>query len=230
MAYDRARYIIIGALIQTMKNWDSVYDSFDGSRLSVWREHPTPFFRDHMNFLRSEGVTEVLDAGCGDGRNLLSYAKKGFNVTGMDISGSAIRRCRENCEGMDNVKLLRADIQDAAFPAGSFDAIICDHVLVHIREPRKVIDLFRSWSDGYMLLEFTSTKDPLSKNGKEFTQEGVYFRLFTIGDVKELLFDLEIISIVSESFTDPYHGPGYIRKERHRHHSHYALIRCNSCR
>ena len=65
----------------SVQQWNKVYDEFKGNRLSVWREHATPFFADKIEHLKHLKFKHVLDAGCGDGRNLIEFAKAGFDVT-----------------------------------------------------------------------------------------------------------------------------------------------------
>src|SRR3989344_3900671 len=78
------------------KKWDRVYQKYKGKRLSVCRENASPFFTNKIDYFKHLGLKKVLDAGCGDGRNLVEFAKAGFQVTGIDISEEALNRCRKN--------------------------------------------------------------------------------------------------------------------------------------
>jgi len=73
--------------------WDNVYNRFRGKRLSVWRETATPFFVNKIEYLKYKKVKNILDAGCGDGRNLSAFAQEGFDVMGFDVSSLAIKKC-----------------------------------------------------------------------------------------------------------------------------------------
>ena len=56
--------------------WNQVYEQFhkgNPSRMSVWNEEPTPFFTRLIDFLKYSGVKTILDAGCGDGRNIKQF-------------------------------------------------------------------------------------------------------------------------------------------------------------
>ena len=113
----------------------------------------------------------------------------------------------------------------------SVDALICYHVLTHIKEVDKVLDNFYAIlkNDGYVLLEFTSKKDSTYEQGvklsdREFLQDGVYLRYDEPNDIKRMLKKFEFVSpFTSEYITDPPHGPGYIREKRHRHHSYFII-------
>ncbi|NPE06685.1 MAG: class I SAM-dependent methyltransferase [Asgard group archaeon] len=95
-------------------------------------------FRDNEKFknelekfaklLPSSG--EVLDAGCGVGKPVSEFlAKKGFKVTGVDISKKMIELAKQNIpEG----SFYQKNILTLDFPDNSFDGIICVYTLWHI--------------------------------------------------------------------------------------------------
>jgi len=210
------------------KLWNKVYDNFEGSRPSVWRENASPFFTSKIEYLKHLGFKSLLDAGCGDGRNIIEFAKAGFESTGVDLSQSALDRCKKNCEGL-NVKLEKQDLEKMDFKDGSFDVIICDFVTAHMENPQKVMDEFHRLlkKGGYLLIEFTSTKDPHCGEGEkigenEFMQKGFYLRFYTNPQIEKLLQKFKIQIIDSATYTDPDHGTGYNRKERHFHHSYFV--------
>jgi 2-polyprenyl-3-methyl-5-hydroxy-6-metoxy-1,4-benzoquinol methylase len=54
---------------------------------------------------------EVLDAGCGPGRNSIYLAGLGYSVLGVDISAHAIERARQKASSKDNsARFLQADL------------------------------------------------------------------------------------------------------------------------
>jgi len=63
----------------------------------------------------------VLDIGCGAGRHSLYLQKRGFDVTGIDISPLAIKVCR--LRGLKKVRNLSID-KINEFASKSFDSII----------------------------------------------------------------------------------------------------------
>ncbi|NLI78859.1 MAG: class I SAM-dependent methyltransferase [Candidatus Riflebacteria bacterium] len=52
------------------------------------------------DFLEAEakrvGARSILDIGCGTGRHAIELARRGFRVTGIDLSPAQLRRAREN--------------------------------------------------------------------------------------------------------------------------------------
>src|SRR3989344_3330119 len=212
------------------EKWNDVYDKFYGNRRSVWRENATPFFTNKIDYLKHKKVKTVLDAGCGDGRNLIAFANAGFEITGVDISDIALKKCHKAVGRKKNVTLKREPLEELSFKPSSFDAIICDFVLVHVEEIEKVLSNFHKVlkMGGYALLEFISTKDERCNRGQkvgrnQYLQHGTFIRTFDIKDIERLLKKFNILFIETEYYTDPHHGCGYHRKERHIHHSYFVI-------
>jgi ubiquinone/menaquinone biosynthesis C-methylase UbiE len=67
----------------------------------------------------------VLDVGCGTGRHAIELAKRGYAVTGLDLSAEMLAKAATKAEA-ENVKVewVHADATKFAFP-GRFDVAIC---------------------------------------------------------------------------------------------------------
>lgn len=63
----------------------------------------------------------MLDIGCGAGRHSLYLQKKGFDITGIDVSPLAIKVCQ--LRGLKKAKVLSIDDVDT-FKSDSFDSVI----------------------------------------------------------------------------------------------------------
>lgn len=76
--------------------------------------------------------TRVLETGCGGGRLLAPLARqgRGLSVVGVDIARSALRPLVAGLRGA----LVRADVAALPFRNGTFDAVLCRHVLGHLAE------------------------------------------------------------------------------------------------
>lgn len=75
----------------------------------------------------------VMEIGCGEGGNLLPFARLGCNVTGVDIASCRIEEARrfftaEQARG----KFIAQDIFKLQEPGQQYDIIICHDVLEHI--------------------------------------------------------------------------------------------------
>jgi cyclopropane fatty-acyl-phospholipid synthase-like methyltransferase len=68
-----------------------------------------------------------LEVGCGQGANLWFLAKEGFDVYGVDISPSAIKKTDENLKENWNIENVTLDVQNIVnlnFGKTKFDVII----------------------------------------------------------------------------------------------------------
>jgi SAM-dependent methyltransferase len=93
-------------------------------------------------YLRSrytpEGMRELrfLEMGCGAGPNLVWLAQKGIEVSGIDISATALRLCEKNLRGAGLAgrigKLIKGSVTDVPLPDQSFDGIFESCVFQHL--------------------------------------------------------------------------------------------------
>jgi SAM-dependent methyltransferase len=77
----------------------------------------------------------LLDAGCGIGDHARRLARRGYHVTGVDISEHILataRRMAADERLSDRCGFVRDKLESLPFPDGTFDAIHCRGVLMHI--------------------------------------------------------------------------------------------------
>lgn len=132
----------------------------------------------------------VLDMCSGDGTNSIYLASKGFQVYGVDVSGTAVRIARERCrkrglscayETGDVLSFKSEEPFDFIFDRG------CFHHIPHADKPKYVDLLRRLLRPGgkFFLLCFSDKNPPYEKN---LTREdikryfGKYFRIHLIED------------------------------------------------
>jgi tellurite methyltransferase len=71
----------------------------------------------------------MLDAGCGNGRNMFWFLNNGFNINGIDISEVAIEQLKNNYPYLPAGSLLISSIENIPFADNHFNHIICSAVL-----------------------------------------------------------------------------------------------------
>lgn len=84
-----------------------------GSRPSITVARADRLFVEH-------GCRTILIPGCGYGRNANFFQKKGYAVTGIEISETAVVLGRKLNPG---IKYITGDTADADFESGSFDGL-----------------------------------------------------------------------------------------------------------
>ena len=86
--------------------------------------------RGALGRLAAAGPGRLLDVGCGRGDLAAAFGRRGWAVAGLDPSTGAVEAAR--AQGVD---AHTGFIDDAAWPEGSFDAVIFNHSLEHIPDP-----------------------------------------------------------------------------------------------
>jgi 2-polyprenyl-6-hydroxyphenyl methylase/3-demethylubiquinone-9 3-methyltransferase len=84
----------------------------------------------------------VLDVGCGGGILSDSMARKGANVTGIDLSTKALRVARLHALEAQTANLHFREVSVEALAAeqpASFDVVTCMEMLEHVPDPASVV-------------------------------------------------------------------------------------------
>jgi SAM-dependent methyltransferase len=118
---------MIKTMTEIQDNWYETF--FAGLNCEMWQkavsEEWTEREADFLVKVWGEGVCTVLDVPCGFGRHALTLAKRGYTVTGIDISAEflASLRARADAENLW-VNSIQGDILDTTFTQ-IFDAAYC---------------------------------------------------------------------------------------------------------
>ncbi|NIJ54366.1 class I SAM-dependent methyltransferase [Dyadobacter arcticus] len=108
-------------------NWYETF--FSGLNCEMWERAAVPDWTENeVDFLLKvfgDKVTSILDIPCGFGRHTISLARRGFNVTGLDISAEFISTLRDQL-ATENlpVTVIQGDILTTTF-SQKFDAAYC---------------------------------------------------------------------------------------------------------
>jgi SAM-dependent methyltransferase len=86
-----------------------------------------------LEFLESHAPGRALDLGCGTGTNLVTLANRGWQVTGIDFNGHAVKVARRqlSIREIDGI-VFRGDVSRPLMLNGKFDLILdigCYHDL-----------------------------------------------------------------------------------------------------
>lgn len=118
---------------------DRWYTAFDDPVAILRAENGVkiPWILDRIRELGAPGHN-VLDVACGGGFLTNDFAKRHFNVTGVDISPDSIRTARTH-DVTHSARYLVADAYKLPFEDKSFDIVTNLDFLEHVDNPREVI-------------------------------------------------------------------------------------------
>ncbi|WP_144788744.1 class I SAM-dependent methyltransferase [Lysinibacillus fusiformis] len=197
--------------------WNNFYDD-------IFRK--VPFFvnkpdENLIHYFEKEMIfpSNVLELGCGAGRNAIYLAKKGCSVVGVDLSENALEWAKKRISEEDvHVELVCANIFDLDFQQESFDFIYDSGCFHHIAPHRRVsyIEIINRLlkQDGYFAL--CSFEENGTYGGSALTDEEVYLKCslegglgYTKSQLQEIfnfLDEIEIRKMVPMSTVDPHFG------------------------
>ncbi len=107
-----------------------------------WNKHRTKPISALALFIGEVKKTDImLDAGCGNARNLIEIARRCRKAVGMDSSKKMLEFAagRINKAGLDEkTELVCADVCALPFYDGEFDKVFCLAVLHHLPKARRL--------------------------------------------------------------------------------------------
>jgi len=137
--------------INQEKVWNRVSKAWDRHRQKPWKD-----VEEMMNFLIHQQASKhsmqlpdskhsmqlsgrILDIGCGNCRNLLDFAKQGFECYGIDFSEEMLKHADEFAKKNNiKIKLKKARAENLPFNDNSFDYVLCVAVLHHLRKKEQI--------------------------------------------------------------------------------------------
>lgn len=180
------------------------------------KEHKVePKINEVAELFAKKQVSNVLDLGCGTGRNSLFLAKKGFEVYAFDQSRNAIKRAKELAK-KENLKLkIRAwDMTHFPYPypRSYFSAVLSTKVIHHatignIRRMASEISRITK-KDGYLFLEVASIielenirKESFKRIGDrtivflDGNEKGIVHHYFTKQELREMFPKFKVLEL-----------------------------------
>jgi ubiquinone/menaquinone biosynthesis C-methylase UbiE len=99
--------------------------------LIAGRRAYAPWFSRALDYAGSAGL-KVLDVGCGQGIDLIEYARAGAEVFGIDLTPRHVELARQNLEALDlSADVREGDAEHLPFPDETFDRVSSNGVLHH---------------------------------------------------------------------------------------------------
>lgn len=126
----------MSASVGSQEFWDELYRS----RSSVWSGEPNDsLVKTALNLKAGT----ALDVGCGEGADAIWLAKRGWQVTAVDISGVALKRAMDRAtqsgeEFANRIKWVQADLMESVPADGSYD-LVCTLFMHLLTAQRNVL-------------------------------------------------------------------------------------------
>jgi SAM-dependent methyltransferase len=150
----------------------------------------------------------VLDVGCGAGVDLARFARGGAEITGIDVSPSAIELARKNFEQQGlRGRFEVADGERLPFPDNTFDLVFAHGVVQYTASPQRLVDECRrvlkpggeAIFQVYNRISWLNALSKLMKVGLEH-EDAPVIRKFSLGEFRRLLTGFRDVRIVPERF------------------------------
>lgn len=170
-----------------------LYDKYNKG--SHWHSHPKEYAENFSKFLKENDFQNLLiDAGCGNGRDVNVFQKQGFDVLGIDISSDAVEGAQSN---FPECKFEIQDIENLRIEDESVSAFFIINVVHYLKKKQAIAEIHRTLKkDGYLLIHFNlSIIDEDQQKDYEDSE----------GDIKELFEEFHILDerIIKRIDTEP---------------------------
>lgn len=166
--------------------WESRFNN-EGE---MWGFEPSDSSITAARIFRSERLKNILVPGFGYGRNAKYFLENNFNVTGIEISESAIRLARD--KGL-NCIIHHGSVTSMPYDEEQFDAVFC-YAMIHLLnkyERRTFLKACYSQlnKNGMMIFVVSSTDMDIYRRGRYLSKN----RYEISGGLKVFFYDSESV-------------------------------------
>jgi SAM-dependent methyltransferase len=134
----------------------------------IWGDTPSRSAEFAIGLFRKAGVRTVLVPGSGYGRNAEAFARAGFEVTGIEISDTAIVLARQSSP---DIRYHHGSVLDMPFDDSMYDGVYCFNVLHLFRKNDRAAFLKQCREQlkdgGVMFFVGFSDKEPSFGTGRQ---------------------------------------------------------------
>lgn len=192
------RYELLSGVRKSNKGADSkaFWDKKYSRSNYVFGKKPAKFLAGNYDYIPLGA--RVLDMGMGEGRHAVFLARKGYKVTGIDISSVAVKKARAlSREFGVRINTVVASMEKYKIKDGSLDAIICFYYV-----DRKLNDKMMSWlKPGGILIYEAHTDNQKKVKGSEHFDKRYLLRP---GELLTMFKNMKILK-----YEEPLHYPEF---------------------
>ena len=190
--------------------------SFDKELIHHWDEYykkdnapsfPSPFAEYVANKLSTQ--QNILEIGCGNGRDSKFFLSKGHHVTGLDKSAKAIELCK-SLYSNEPIEFFYGAITDIVKTNNKKYDLIYSRFVIHTMSMNEELEMLKTSyhvlkKNGQFFLECRSIHDPLSTTGEMLSHteriKGHYRRFIILEELKLRLMQVgfEVIEAIESN-------------------------------
>lgn len=182
--------------------YDEDYFGSDRKEFTSWKEFPDNL-EDHVIDMPEMDLGKkgrFLDIGCGIGVYVAYMKSRGWEASGLDVSGYSVELGRKK-RGLD---LFRGTLEDAEYPAEHFDAVYMRDVIEHLSEPlgtlKEVTRILKP--EGWLYLTTGNAGSIVSRLRRQhwFYLQGDHIHYFSLSSLDRMLrrAGLKIVKLGTE--------------------------------
>lgn len=135
-------------------SFDDLLKYYDETRII-----PENIFSEMLSYIVKrfpvDSYPKIFESGIGNGRIAIPLAKKGYEITGIDISPLMLNDLQKKIKKENSkivIKAYKGDVTDLKFPGKSFDISLAVHLFYFIEEWKKALKELIRVSENYIIL------------------------------------------------------------------------------
>lgn len=190
--------------------WESSFKD----KQTMWGFEPSDSAVATAQLFRNNGLHKILIPGFGYGRNAKAFTDNGFNVTGIEISRTAIDLAQRHYGG--DVRIYHGPVSAMPFDQELYDGVFC-YALIHLLDEKERVKLIKECFNqlrpgGYMVSVAISKNDAAYGAGEKIgkdrfeTKHGVQLFFYDADSVEKEFGEYGIIE--SKEIDEPAKNMG----------------------
>ena len=184
---------------------------------------PRHYYRESMLLKAVKNVPyrgRILDVGCGTGSLMIHLVRRGYEVSGIDMSEDSVKRADEllrQYAPTAKTMIKKGSADQIDFPDGMFDAVVAAEVLEHVEKDHVAVKEFYRVLKPQGLCIITvpahpylwDISDEMAGHKRRYSKENL-LSLFN-----SLSFNVEKVIFMGFPFMRLYHRLVFLRWARH---------------
>ncbi|MFC2155022.1 class I SAM-dependent methyltransferase [Acidobacteriota bacterium] len=155
--------------------FENYAETYDKESYTQGTKGEVDFIEEEIGFDKSK---KILDIGCGTGRHAIELGKRGYTVTGADLSESQLNRAKEKADKENvNIDFIKADARKLNFH-NEFDLVImlCENAFPLMETDEMNFEILKNAKKALkpgdkLILTTLNALFPLFHSVKEFLKE-----------------------------------------------------------